>query len=121
MFSCSTQHPEALRSLHGAVFVCPSESDAEFVEYIIEGNTLTLKETAFVLEGISIDQKPLKDYLEAVGHRDAFFYVQQLVENKVPITEKVIKEIHSLVLIDRPEGKGVYRKIPVRIMGAQDD
>ena len=35
----------------------------------IEGNTLTLKETAMVLEGMTIDRKPLKDHLEAVGHR----------------------------------------------------
>nr|WP_041444889.1 Fic family protein [Syntrophobotulus glycolicus] len=84
----------------------------------IEGNTLTLQETALVLEGITIDQKPLKDHLEVVGHRDAFVYVQQLVGNKVPLEERIIKEIHSLVLMDRPEDKGVYRRIPVRIMGA---
>ena len=29
----------------------------------IEGNTLTLKETAMVLEGMTIDQKPLKEHL----------------------------------------------------------
>ncbi|BAE81864.1 Fic family protein [Desulfitobacterium hafniense] len=84
----------------------------------IEGNTLTLQETALVLEGITIDQKPLKDHLEAVGHRDAFVYVQQLVSNKVPLEERTIKEVHSLVLMDRPEDKGLYRRIPVRIMGA---
>ena len=84
----------------------------------IEGNTLTLHETALVLEGLTIDQKPLKDHLEAVGHRDAFLYVQQLVTEKAPISEKIIKDIHSLVLMNRPEDKGVYRKIPVRIMGA---
>ncbi len=84
----------------------------------IEGNTLTLKETALALEGITIDKKPLKDHLEAVGHRDAFFYIQELVTNNEPISEGIIKEIHSLVLIDRPEDKGVYRRIPVRIMGA---
>ena len=84
----------------------------------IEGNTLTLRETALVLEGITIDKKPLKDHLEAVGHRDAFLYVQQLVTEKVPVSEKLIKDIHSLVLMDRPEDKGTYRHIPVRIMGA---
>lgn len=84
----------------------------------IEGNTLTLRETALVLEGVTIDKKPLKDHLEAVGHRDAFLYVQQLVSDKVFVSEKVIKDIHSLVLMDRPEDKGVYRSIPVRIMGA---
>ena len=84
----------------------------------IEGNTLTLRETALVLEGITIDQKPLKDHLEAVGHRDAFEYVQGLVTNHVPFSEHEIKMIHSLVLMDRPEDKGIYRRIPVRIMGA---
>ena len=84
----------------------------------IEGNTLTLQETALVLEGVTIDKKPLKDHLEAVGHRDAFLYVQDLVKNNVPFSESIIKQIHTLVLMDRPEDRGVYRRIPVRIMGA---
>lgn len=84
----------------------------------IEGNTLTLQETAMVLEGVTIDKKPLKDHLEAVGHRDAFLYVQDLVKDKVPFSEHIIKHVHTLVLMDRPEDRGVYRRIPVRIMGA---
>lgn len=84
----------------------------------IEGNTLTLKETALVLEGMTIDQKPLKDHLEAVGHRDAFLYVQDIATKNIPLDESVIKNIHALVLMDRPEDKGIYRRIPVRIMGA---
>ena len=84
----------------------------------IEGNTLTLKETAMVLDGMTIDQKPLKDHLEAVGHRDAFLYIQDIAKQDVPLSEFVIKNIHSLVLMNQPEDKGVYRRIPVRIMGA---
>lgn len=84
----------------------------------IEGNTLTLKETAMALEGMTIDQKPLKDHLEAVGHRDAFLYVQDIAKNEVELSEYVIKNIHALVLMNRPEDKGQYRRIPVRIMGA---
>lgn len=84
----------------------------------IEGNTLTLQETAMVLEGITIDQKPLKDHLEAVGHKDAFLYVQDIVSNKKPLTEFVIKNIHSLVLMNKLEDKGVYRRVPVKIIGA---
>lgn len=84
----------------------------------IEGNTLTLKETALALEGMTIDQKPLKDHLEAVGHRDAFLYVQDIATKEEPISEMVIKNIHALVLMNRPDDKGVYRRIPVRIMGA---
>ena len=97
--------------------------DEFLVEYTynsnaIEGNTLTLQETAMVLEGVTIDQKPLKDHLEAIGHRDAFQYVETLVRDKTELSEYVIKCIHSLVLMDRPEDKGVYRRISVRIMGA---
>lgn len=84
----------------------------------IEGNTLTLKETAMALEGMTIDKKPLKDHLEAVGHRDAFLYVQDIAKKDMPLTESVIKNIHALVLMNRPEDKGVYRRIPVKIMGA---
>lgn len=83
----------------------------------IEGNTLTLQETALVLEGVTIDKKPLKDHLEAVGHRDAFLYVQDLVKNNVPFSESIIKQIHTLLLMDRPNDRGVYRRIPIRIMG----
>ncbi|MBQ3004650.1 MAG: Fic family protein [Clostridia bacterium] len=84
----------------------------------IEGSTLTLQETAMVLEGVTIDQKPLKDHLEAVGHRDAFFYVADVAKKNVPLNDSTIKAIHSLVLMHQPEDKGVYRRIPVRIMGA---
>ena len=84
----------------------------------IEGNTLTLQETAIVLEGMTVDQKPLKDHLEAVGHRDAFLYVREIATKDIPLNESTIKAIHSLVLMNQPEDKGVYRRIPVRIMGA---
>jgi len=82
----------------------------------IEGSTLTLEETALVLkEDVTISGKPLKHHLEAIGHRDAYYYVEDLVKNMVPVSEKVIKDIHSLVLIDRQMDKGVYRSVPVRV------
>lgn len=84
----------------------------------IEGNTLTLKETAMVLEGMTIDKKPLKDHLEAVGQRDAFLYMEDIADRNKKLRETEIKNIHALVLIDRPEDKGTYRRIPVKIMGA---
>ena len=84
----------------------------------IEGNTLTLRETDLVLRGLTIDKKPLKDHMEAVGHKEAFYYVVELVKEKAELTEYVIKQIHSLVLADMPLDKGRYRKIPVRILGA---
>jgi len=84
----------------------------------IEGNTLTLQETALVLQGITIDRKPLKDHLEAVGYKEAFQYVEELAKQDKPLTEFEIKSIHSLVLADRPEDKGTFRRVNVRIAGA---
>ena len=84
----------------------------------IEGNTLTLRETDLVLRGLTIDQKPLKDHMEAVGHKEAFDFVSELVKEKCEINERVIKQIHYLVLADKKDDRGVYRRLPVRIMGA---
>ena len=84
----------------------------------IEGNTLTLRETDLVLRGLTIDQKPLKDHMEAVGHKEAFDFVTELVKEKCEINERVIKQIHYLVLADKKDDRGVYRRLPVRIMGA---
>jgi Fic family protein len=87
----------------------------------IEGNTLTLRETDLVLRGLTIDQKPLKDHMEAVGHKEAFIFVSELVKDKVPMSESIIKQIHYLVLADKKDDRGVYRRVPVRIMGAQHE
>lgn len=84
----------------------------------IEGNTLTLQETALVLQGITIDRKPLKDHLDAVGYKEAFQYVEELAKQDKQLTEFEIKSIHSLVLADRPEDKGTFRRVNVRIAGA---
>ena len=87
----------------------------------IEGNTLTLRETDLVLRGLTIDGKPLKDHMEAVGHKEAFDFVSELVKDNVPISEGIIKQIHYLVLADKREDRGVYRRVPVHIMGAQHE
>lgn len=85
----------------------------------IEGNTLTLRETALILqEGVTIAEKPLKDHLEAIGHRDAFRYVAALADKASPLTERAVMDIHCLVLMNDAENKGVYRRVPVQIMGA---
>ncbi len=85
----------------------------------IEGNMLTLRETDMVLRGLTIGQKPLKDHIEAVGHKDAFEFISELTKKNVPLNESIIKKIHYLVLADKKDDRGVYRRVPVRIMGAQ--
>lgn len=84
----------------------------------IEGNILTLRETDLVLRGLTIDKKPLKDHMEAVGHKEAFDYVRELVKDNIPLSENIIKKIHFLVLADKKDDRGVYRRVPVHIMGA---
>ena len=87
----------------------------------IEGNILTLRETDMVLRALTIDRKPLKDHMEAVGHKEAFDFVRDLVKEQVPLSESIIKQIHYLVLADKREDRGVYRRVPVKIMGAKHE
>lgn len=85
----------------------------------IEGNTLTLKETKIVLEGITVGGKTMKEHLEAINHSEAISYIYELVKNNTLVTEHIIKELHYLILkgIDK-ENAGVYRKENVLISGA---
>jgi Fic family protein len=84
----------------------------------LEGNTLTLQETARIInEDTTIANKPLKDHLAVIGHKEAFRYVQELARQRVSLSERVIKEIHSIVLMDKPRERGVYRHIPVHVKG----
>ena len=85
----------------------------------IEGNTLTLRETQVVLEGITVGGKSIKEHLEAINHEKAILYLDELVKDKQPITEWNIKNIHQLILkeIDN-ENAGRYRKENVTIKGA---
>ncbi|HHW7507449.1 TPA: Fic family protein [Mannheimia haemolytica] len=87
----------------------------------IEGNTITLRETVLILkEGMTIAEKPIREHLDIIGFKDAFNYIYELVANKELLSERAIKDIHSLVLMSNAESRGIYRKIPVRILGAEN-
>ncbi|CAG36780.1 hypothetical protein DP2051 [Desulfotalea psychrophila LSv54] len=77
----------------------------------IEGNSLTLKETKVVLEGIAVGGKTIREHLEAINHREAIYFVEELVEKGQILSECQIKSIHQLVLknIDDKHA-GTYRK-----------
>lgn len=85
----------------------------------IEGNTLTLKETKVVLEGITIGGKSLREHFEVINHNEAIIYVESIVKEKKELSEYIIKSIHNLILknID-DENAGIYRKQNVIISGA---
>ena len=85
----------------------------------IEGNTLTLRETALILrEGVTIAEKPLREHLELIGYRDAFEYIAELADKDEPLSQWVVRSIHSLVLMNDARNKGIYRSVPVTISGA---
>mgnify|MGYP000591930226 CR=1 FL=1 len=86
----------------------------------IEGNSLTLRETKVVLEGVTVGGKRLVDHLEAINHRDAILLLEDLVQNNEPLSEWQIKSLHQIILrgID-DEHAGTYRAVNVRISGAE--
>ena len=84
----------------------------------IEGNTLTLRETQVVLEGITVGGKSIKEHLEVINHEEAIIYLDELIKEKDPITERNIKSIHKLVLKDIDnDNAGRYRRENVTIKG----
>jgi Fic family protein len=85
----------------------------------IEGNSLSLQETQMVIDyGITIHGHPLREYLEATNHAEAYQYVTALVEKHERITRETILTLHSLVTDKILESKGQFRTVPVYIRGS---
>ncbi len=64
----------------------------------LEGNTLSLGETAFVLEeGLTISGKPLKDHQEVVGHARAIDLLMDLAGKDEPVVEADLFALHRAV------------------------
>ena len=86
----------------------------------IEGNSLTLYETKAVLEdGVTIPGKSFREHAEANNHKEAIEYVEDLINEDLPLNQRTIKDIHAIVLqgIDRAIA-GKYRNTPALITGA---
>lgn len=83
----------------------------------IEGNTLTLGETAFILqEGLTISGKPLKDHLEVVGHARAIDLIYELVQKDRVLTRDDLFALHRAVqteiIVDVYKPVGGWKKEP---------
>lgn len=91
-----------------------------FASNALEGNSLTETETKIVLEdGLTVGGKPIREYLEALGHSSAYDYMFSLIA-KSEIKEKDIKKLHYLFyryIDDKNCGK--YRKENVFITGSK--
>lgn len=69
----------------------------------IEGGELTFGETkALLLFGITAAQKPLKDHLEMKGHNEAINILLDFTQEKRPLNEFTIRELHQLILGREP-------------------
>lgn len=85
----------------------------------IEGNTLTINETKVVLEGITVGGKTIREHLEVINHSEAIRYVEDIVHNEEPFSERQIRNLHRLVLKGiHDDHAGVYRNQQVFISGA---
>ncbi|MEK7673438.1 MAG: Fic family protein [Patescibacteria group bacterium] len=87
----------------------------------IEGNTLTLKETYWVIQqGITVKGKSLKDHLEAKNHKEALDFLYELIGHGTnqTISEHLIRSLHALVIQDIDKTiAGKYREVDVFITG----
>lgn len=88
----------------------------------IEGTSLSLRETGLVIEeGLTIKGKPLKEHFEAINHKEAILFLEDLIKkDKFKVTSFLIKQIHQLILkeIDK-ENAGKFREVNVKITGSK--
>jgi Fic family protein len=65
----------------------------------IEGSTLSRGDTHFFLtEGLTVEGKPFKDFLDAKNHLEAIDYLYEIVSSQRNISEGLIKELNALIL-----------------------
>jgi Fic family protein len=107
--------PDAVRNLDAWFRV-----ELTYTSNALEGNTLSRRETAVVLEkGLTVGGKTLKEHLEATNHARAIDFVAKLVESRRVVSEQQLLRLHELVLegIDDANA-GRYRNVAVRIAGS---
>lgn len=100
----------------------------------IEGSTLSFGDTLFFLnEGLTVEGKPFKDFVDAKNHAEAIDFLHDVVANNRAITEGLIKELNALLLkgvdstpainelgqkVQKPATPGEYKKQPNHVLQA---
>lgn len=88
----------------------------------IEGNTLSLRETQFVIEeGMTISGKSLRDVNEVRNHPEALKYIENLSNRQSNPREADILTLHSIIMRGTIDTKyiGTYRKGNISITGSR--
>lgn len=90
----------------------------------IEGSTITLAETATILNsGLTVHGKPMSEHLATTDLGDAYDYMFELVNTKTPVSEIIIRDLNRLVLArQKPEEvtPGAYRVLDAWPRGSED-
>ena len=98
----------------------------------IEGSVLTRGETLFFLkEGLTVEGKPFKDFLDARNHAEAIDWLYEIIKDNRSITQGLIKEINALLLsgvkytpainetgqkVKKPANPGKYKILPNHVL-----
>ena len=74
---------EALKKIQNALDI-----EYTYESNRIEGNTLTLQETALVVnEGVTISGKSMREHLEAINHAEAISYIKDIAKQDIEISD----------------------------------
>jgi len=86
----------------------------------IEGNKLSLRETELILNGMVINERPLKDEIEAKSLALATEYLYSLIDGRESLTKRTLLELHSLILQNIPGMEaGIFRNHDVHIKNSE--
>lgn len=72
----------------------------------IEGNKLSLRETEIILDGMVINERPLKDEIEARSLANATEYLYRLIDGREQLSRRTLLELHSLIMANIPNVQG---------------
>ena len=90
----------------------------------LEGNTLSLGDTHFILEeGLTISGKPVKEHLEVIGHARAIELLYQSLPD--PLTQEMVFDLHKAVqteqIVDIYKPNGQWKIEPNGTYGVGPD
>ncbi|NIK91163.1 Fic family protein [Mangrovimonas sp. CR14] len=86
----------------------------------IEGNKLSLRETEIILDGMVINERPLKDEIEAKSLANATEYLYKLIDGREQLSKRTLEELHSLIMENIPKIiGGQFRKEEVSIKNSE--
>jgi len=109
--------PELLRNLSEWFRV-----ELTYTSNALEGNTLTRRETAMVVEkGITVGGKTMVEHLEATNHAQAYdWIVEKSGQSLCEFTENELLHLHQKILLGIGESHaGFYRNVAVRLSGSR--